>query len=58
MGFGDPGCYGGGGLAGASTPNIDRLAAEGLKLTSCYAQQTCTPTLRWPGFRGPRESLN
>ncbi|KLU05077.1 Choline-sulfatase [Rhodopirellula islandica] len=44
MGFGDPGCYGGGGLAGASTPNIDRLAAEGLKLTSCYAQQTCTPT--------------
>lgn len=44
MGFGDPGCYGGGELAGAATPNIDTLAAEGLKLTSCYAQQTCTPT--------------
>lgn len=44
MGYGDPGCYGGGALAGASTPNIDRLAKEGLKLTSCYSQQTCTPT--------------
>lgn len=44
MGYGDPGCYGGGAISGASTPNIDRLAAEGLKLTSCYAQQTCTPT--------------
>jgi arylsulfatase A-like enzyme len=44
MGYGDPGCYGGGALAGASTPNIDKLAAEGLKLTSCYSQQTCTPT--------------
>ena len=25
-------------------PNMDRLAAEGLKLTSTYSQQTCTPT--------------
>lgn len=44
MGYGDPGCYGGGGRIGAATPNIDRLAREGLKLTSCYAQHTCTPT--------------
>ena len=44
MGYGDPGCYGGGGAAGAATPNIDRLARQGLRLTSCYAQQTCTPT--------------
>ena len=44
MGYGDPGCYGGGGAIGAATPNIDRLAREGLRLTSCYAQQTCTPT--------------
>jgi len=44
MGYGDPGCYGGGAIAGAATPNMDRLAREGLKLTSCYAQQTCTPT--------------
>ena len=44
MGYGDPGCYGGGAVAGAATPNMDRLAREGLRLTSCYAQQTCTPT--------------
>ena len=44
MGYGDPGCYGGGAAVGAATPNIDRFAAEGLKLTSCYSQQTCTPT--------------
>ena len=44
MGYGDPGCYGGGAVAGAATPNMDRFAREGLKLTSCYAQQTCTPT--------------
>ncbi|QDU82323.1 Arylsulfatase [Polystyrenella longa] len=44
MGYGDPGCFGGGAAIGAATPNIDRLAREGLKLTSCYSQQTCTPT--------------
>lgn len=44
MGFGDPGCFGGGASIGAATPNIDRLAAEGLKLTSTYSQPTCTPT--------------
>ncbi len=44
MGYGDPGCYGGGAMAGAATPNVDRLSRDGLKLTSCYAQQTCTPT--------------
>ena len=44
MGYGDPGCYGGGAAIGAATPNMDRLAREGLKLTSCYSQPTCTPT--------------
>jgi arylsulfatase len=44
MGYGDPGCYGGGIATGAATPHIDRLAREGLRLTSCYAQNTCTPT--------------
>lgn len=44
FGYGDPGCYGGGAAIGAATPNMDKLATEGLKLTSCYAQQTCTPT--------------
>ena len=49
MGFGDPGCYGGGKAIGADTPHMDRLAAEGFRLTSCYSQNTCTPTrsVRW-----------
>ena len=29
---------------GAATSNMDRLAREGLKLTSTYSQPTCTPT--------------
>ncbi len=44
MGYGDVGRYGGGIGVGAATPSMDRLADEGLRLTSCYAQQTCTPT--------------
>jgi arylsulfatase len=44
MGWGDPGAYGGGAAIGAATPNMDRLAREGLKLTSAYSQATCTPT--------------
>jgi arylsulfatase len=44
MGYGDPGAFGGGEMAGAPTPNIDRLGANGLKLTSAYASPLCTPT--------------
>lgn len=44
MGYGDVGAFGGGEMAGAPTPNIDRLAAGGLKLTSTYATPLCTPT--------------
>jgi arylsulfatase len=44
MGYGDPGAFGGGEMIGAATPEMDALAAEGLKLTSTYAQYTCTPT--------------
>ncbi|MDD5667508.1 MAG: sulfatase-like hydrolase/transferase, partial [Actinomycetota bacterium] len=43
VGWGDFGCYGGGHLRGAPTPNFDKLAAEGLKLTSCYSQPSCSP---------------
>ncbi|MCX7111243.1 MAG: arylsulfatase [Proteobacteria bacterium] len=32
----------GGDILGVKTPNIDRLAKEGLKLTSFYAQPSCT----------------
>jgi arylsulfatase len=44
MGYGDPGVYGGGAAIGAATPNMDRLAREGLKLASTYAQPTCAPS--------------
>jgi arylsulfatase len=44
VGWGDFGCYGGGVAVGAPTPNIDRLAREGLVLTSCYSEPSCTPS--------------
>ncbi|MCC8255728.1 sulfatase-like hydrolase/transferase [Vibrio campbellii] len=45
LGYGDiGGVWGGGDVVGAATPNIDKLAAEGLALTSVYSQPTCTPT--------------
>ncbi|MDQ8035863.1 MAG: arylsulfatase [Pedobacter sp.] len=44
MGYGDPGAFGGGEMAGAPTPNIDRIAAQGLKLTSTYTTPVCTPS--------------
>ena len=34
LGYGDLGCYG---REKAHTPNLDRFAAEGLRLTHCYA---------------------
>ncbi|MEN0008024.1 arylsulfatase, partial [Flavobacterium nitrogenifigens] len=44
MGYGDIGVYGGGVAIGAPTPNMDKVAHEGLQLTSTYAQPTCTPS--------------
>ena len=43
VGWGDLGCYGGGENRGAPTPNLDRLAAEGLQFLSFYGQPSCTP---------------
>ncbi len=40
LGYADIGCYGG----EISTPNIDRLAAEGLRLTQCYNNGICAPS--------------
>jgi arylsulfatase A-like enzyme len=34
-------CYSGG-MMGYQTPNIDRIAKEGMKFTDCYAEQSCT----------------
>jgi len=42
-GYGDLGPYGGGEGRGMPTPNIDRLAAEGMQFFSFYAQPSCTP---------------
>jgi len=42
LGYGDLGCYGN---TTQRTPNIDKLASEGLKLTDFYAAASvCTPT--------------
>lgn len=42
LGIGDTGCYG---ASGVDTPNIDRLAARGLRFTQAYApSSTCTPS--------------
>ncbi|HTW28420.1 MAG TPA: arylsulfatase [Acetobacteraceae bacterium] len=43
FGWGDAGAYLGGEARGMPTPNIDRLAAEGMLFTSFYAQPSCTP---------------
>jgi len=40
MGFSDIGCYGG----EIDTPNLDRLAANGLRFTQFYNQARCCPT--------------
>ncbi len=44
VGWGDFGCYGGGVAVGAPTPNFDKLAREGLQLTSCYSEPSCSPS--------------
>lgn len=44
VGWGDLGCYGGGVAVGAPTPRLDALAREGLRLTSCYSQPSCSPS--------------
>src|ERR671934_1392160 len=40
MGFSDLGCYGG----EIATPNLDRLAADGLRFTQFYNTSRCCPT--------------
>ncbi len=60
LGFGDIGCYG---AATIPTPNLDRLAAEGIKFHQGYATAaTCTPsrysllTGAYP-WRNPRAAI-
>jgi hypothetical protein len=42
-GWGDLGPYAGGEGRGMPTPNIDRLALEGMTFYTFYAQPSCTP---------------
>jgi arylsulfatase A-like enzyme len=42
LGYGDVGCYG---ATAVKTPNVDRLASEGIRFTSAYCtSSTCTPS--------------
>ena len=68
MGYGDLGSYG---VRDARTPNVDRLAREGVRLTDAYANgPTCSPTraalisgryeqrygIEWPLGAAPEDS--
>jgi arylsulfatase A-like enzyme len=44
LGYGEPGCYGGGILRGAATPRIDKLATQGLRLLNYSVESQCTPS--------------
>lgn len=44
FGWGEPGFNGGGIIRGAATPEMDRLAAEGLRLTNFNVEVQCTPS--------------
>jgi arylsulfatase A-like enzyme len=43
FGYGDAGVYGGGPGRGMPTPNLDRMADEGMIFFSFYGQPSCTP---------------
>jgi arylsulfatase A-like enzyme len=43
FGYGDSGPYGGGVGRGMPTPQLDRIAQEGMTFYSFYAQPSCTP---------------
>jgi arylsulfatase A-like enzyme len=44
VGWMDFGFNGGGESIGSPTPDVDRIAAQGLNLTSAYSQPSCSPT--------------
>ena len=44
FGWGEPGFNGGGIIRGAATPQLDKLAAEGLRLTNFNVEVQCTPS--------------
>ena len=44
LGYGDVGCYGAGESRGMPTPNLDRLAADGVRLNQFLVEAACTPS--------------
>lgn len=56
LGYGDLGCYG---SPNIRTPNLDRMASQGNRLTSFYAQPVCGPSRAaiLTGCYPPRTSL-
>ncbi|KGJ98431.1 arylsulfatase [Thalassotalea sp. ND16A] len=44
FGWGEPGFNGGGIIRGAATPNLDKIASEGLRLTNFNVEVQCTPS--------------
>src|SRR5471030_1845867 len=44
LGYGELGVYGGGILRGAPTPNVDKLASEGMRLLNFNVEAQCTPS--------------
>ena len=43
FGYGDMGVYGGGENRGMPTPNLDRMAEEGMQFWSFYGQPSARP---------------
>ncbi|MDJ0928365.1 MAG: sulfatase-like hydrolase/transferase [Gammaproteobacteria bacterium] len=44
IGWGELGSYGGGKLRGTPTPNLDQLAADGMRFLQHYSEPSCTVT--------------
>lgn len=44
VGYSELGVYGGGKLRGAPTPNLDKMANQGMKFLQYYSEPACTPT--------------
>jgi arylsulfatase len=44
IGYSELGVYGGGKLRGAPTPNLDKLANQGMRLLQYYSEVSCTPS--------------
>jgi len=44
IGYTELGCYGGGKVRGAPTPNLDKLSDQGIKFLSFYSEPECSPS--------------